>query len=124
MRALFPAFFFGCLFSFGLLLSVCPPCDPDACPPVTCGDPEAIVYDNCDCCPVCGKLEGELCGGDRDVGGMCVSGLYCSYRLGSIFGSQRMGTCEPGMCGREREREREREKEIERDRGCMHDCNL
>eukprot|EP00731_Ephydatia_muelleri_P039215 Em1222g1a len=62
----------------------------------TCKVADAIVYDDCGCCPECGKLEGELCGGNANVGGTCGPGLYCSYRLGTVLGSQRMGKCEPG----------------------------
>eukprot|EP00731_Ephydatia_muelleri_P019946 Em0012g771a len=95
-----PAFLVSCwLFSFGLVSSIlCPPCDPDACLPPSCKVPDAIVYDDCGCCPECGKLEGELCGGNANVGGTCAPGLYCSYRLGTVLGSQRMGKCEPVIC--------------------------
>ena len=74
----------------------CPPCNRSACPPVACD--ESLQYvDGCGCCAMCAKVEEERCGGEREVGGRCnSSGLYCAYRLGSIFGESRVGICENG----------------------------
>ena len=71
----------------------CAPCDQSGCPPVTCE--ETLQYvDECGCCVLCAKEEGERCGGEGGVGGRCKYGLHCAYRLGSIYGESRMGVCE------------------------------
>lgn len=77
----------------------CASCNQSRCPPVSCN--ESLQYvDGCGCCVLCGKLEGERCGGDGDTGGRCNgSRLRCAYRLGSIFGESRMGVCENGEYG-------------------------
>ena len=73
----------------------CAPCNQSSCPPVAC-DENLQYMDSCGCCALCAKEEGERCGGREDVAGRCKPGLYCAYRLGSIFGESRMGICENG----------------------------
>ncbi|CAK9301057.1 unnamed protein product [Gordionus sp. m RMFG-2023] len=51
--------------------------------PVNCGKPPPInckaglVKDACDCCFVCAKVKGELCGGPSFTKGRCANGLIC-----------------------------------------------
>ncbi|KAF2365280.1 Insulin-like growth factor-binding protein IGFBP [Trinorchestia longiramus] len=56
----------------------CVPCGgKDRCPP----DPpvclSGLVSDVCECCLVCGKGEGEVCGGLWNMRGKCGDGLVC-----------------------------------------------
>ena len=36
-----------------------------------------LTNDNCGCCQVCAKVEGEVCGGLWDEDGYCDQGLFC-----------------------------------------------
>ncbi|XP_018028239.1 single insulin-like growth factor-binding domain protein-2 [Hyalella azteca] len=56
----------------------CVPCGgKDRCPP----DPpvciNGLVSDVCECCMVCGKGEGDVCGGLWNMRGKCGDGLVC-----------------------------------------------
>lgn len=73
----------------------CPPCNESSCPPVACSENLQYV-DSCGCCALCAKEEGERCGGSGGEGGRCRFGLFCAYRLGSMFGEARIGVCENG----------------------------
>ncbi|XP_076361932.1 venom protein 302-like isoform X2 [Tachypleus tridentatus] len=35
------------------------------------------TLDECACCTVCAKAEGEICGGPWDIEGICGTGLFC-----------------------------------------------
>lgn len=79
----------------------CPPCEQmqSDCPrlPARCAQDESLIYyDECGCCPLCAKTLWQRCGGWLNVGGECGPELRCSYRLGSIYGENRLGKCEPG----------------------------
>lgn len=58
----------------------CPSCAAeslDACPKVTAACEEIVREPGCGCCPVCARLEGELCGVYTP---RCSSGLRCYPR--------------------------------------------
>ena len=41
---------------------MCPDCDPEACPPLNAANClSGTAKDDCDCCDVCAKLEGQSC---------------------------------------------------------------
>ncbi|XP_076371249.1 venom protein 302-like [Tachypleus tridentatus] len=66
----------------------CRPCDLDRCPPLDPSDCSAgTTTDECDCCKVCGKGEGELCGGPwHRWMGKCADGLTCvEERFSGMF---------------------------------------
>ncbi|KAM7407817.1 hypothetical protein PAMA_003534 [Pampus argenteus] len=76
-------FTYGLLFAYfalpgfvlGDLVFRCPSCSAeslDACPAVVCR--EIVREPGCGCCPVCARLEGELCGVYTP---RCLSGLRC-----------------------------------------------
>ena len=73
----------------------CPPCNLSLCPEPQCN--ESLQYaDGCGCCALCARLEGDRCGGRGEVGGRCnETELRCAYRLGSVYGEDRLGVCEP-----------------------------
>merc|ERR1719431_1057746 len=62
----------------------CRPCIPENCPdepdPFSCSSGE-LVRDLCDCCLICAKAEGDICGGDWDLLGRCASSLTCTPTL-------------------------------------------
>ncbi|XP_077392803.1 insulin-like growth factor-binding protein 2-A [Festucalex cinctus] len=63
--------------SLGHLMFRCPSCTAellDACPQVTSLCAELVREPGCGCCPVCARLEGELCGVYTP---RCSSGLRC-----------------------------------------------
>ena len=75
----------------------CPPCEYVTCPPLECTNSTSYTYlDKCGCCILCGKAEGDRCGGEDNAGGNCMPGQKCSYRTGIVLGDLRMGQCEPG----------------------------
>ena len=77
----------------------CPPCQYVTCPPVACNSSSTTwrqYMDTCGCCILCGKNEGEMCGGTNNAGGNCIPGQSCNYRAGITLGDKRMGLCEPG----------------------------
>ncbi|CAK9304987.1 unnamed protein product [Gordionus sp. m RMFG-2023] len=50
----------------------------DTPPPVNCkGD---TIGDACDCCLVCAKIKGEVCGGPFFTEGKCSRGLICEFQ--------------------------------------------
>ena len=50
------------LLAAALAAKKCPTCRPDACPPLNAGNClSGTTKDECDCCDVCAKLEGQLC---------------------------------------------------------------
>jgi hypothetical protein len=58
----------------------CPPCEQIHCTPrrpnrLKCRGGVALGI--CNCCPVCAKVEGEMCGGAWDYLGKCDRGLVC-----------------------------------------------
>ncbi|XP_013787620.1 venom protein 302-like [Limulus polyphemus] len=57
----------------------CRPCELDKCSPLDPSDCSAgTTTDECRCCTVCGKGEGELCEGPWHVWrGKCAEGLIC-----------------------------------------------
>ncbi|KAM7380849.1 hypothetical protein PAMP_004120 [Pampus punctatissimus] len=76
-------FTYGLLFAYfalpaillGDLVFQCPSCSAErlaACPTVVCA--EIVREPGCGCCPVCARLEGELCGVYTP---RCSSGLRC-----------------------------------------------
>ena len=95
---LVPWFVFGSLIvCTNAFILQCPPCEYVTCPPLECTNSTLHTYfDECGCCILCGKAEGERCGGESNAGGNCVSGLSCNYRTGIVLGDERMGQCEPG----------------------------
>lgn len=79
-------------FSNTLALS-CGPCDLSQCPELNC--PGGIVDSPCQCCQICAKQLGEVCGGIWDLEGTCDEGLYCGISPdfgGSVIGGS-VGTC-------------------------------
>lgn len=74
----------------------CPP------PPENCTF--GTILDGCDCCTVCAKGEGEICGGVFDIEGKCARelGLYCVDRrkYGRSVRQQRHYFDETGICYR------------------------
>ena len=46
--------------------------------PTSC--PTGYRYDMCNCCEVCAKAEGEVCGGSNYVEGQCGHGMGCIVR--------------------------------------------
>lgn len=77
-------------------LMKCPECHPDKCgaPPDNC--PLGLVWDSCDCCLICGKTEGEFCGGKINHYGRCGQGLKCyTSSAYSIFGMCVVDTSSP-----------------------------
>uniref|UniRef100_A0A482ZAJ6 U21-Liphistoxin-Lm1c_1 n=1 Tax=Liphistius malayanus TaxID=1203467 RepID=A0A482ZAJ6_9ARAC len=57
----------------------CPECDLRRCTPLdpaTC--PLGVTKDPCNCCPVCYKTEGEVCGGPWNTSGKCGEHLFCA----------------------------------------------
>lgn len=61
----------------------CPACDVKTCAPLNSGECLAgIMKDECNCCDVCGKLEGEPC--DDSVRDPCGDGLECRRTVGPI----------------------------------------
>ncbi|KAG1649691.1 Insulin-like growth factor-binding protein-related protein 1 [Nymphon striatum] len=73
----------GCLVSAQSNLRRCERCDKSKCatPPVEC--PNGIKLDNCDCCYVCARKEGQRCDtkkGYQDVHGVCGDDLACKLR--------------------------------------------
>ncbi|XP_033101127.1 cysteine-rich motor neuron 1 protein-like isoform X2 [Anneissia japonica] len=65
--------------SFGLS---CEPCYERECVRPICKG--GLVFDVCNCCPVCAKIEGEKCGGPWGLFGTCDDGLHC--KGGRFFG--------------------------------------
>jgi len=65
--------------SAAMAADVCVPCDLSACTSVdhcTAG----VILDECDCCQVCARTEGELCDNrKRGVLGMCGDNLACRF---------------------------------------------
>merc|ERR1711937_741860 len=63
----------------GVVADVCGPCDLSTCASVdhcTAG----VILDECDCCQVCARTEGELCDNrKRGVLGMCGDNLACRF---------------------------------------------
>nr|XP_053647259.1 venom protein 302-like [Cherax quadricarinatus] len=60
----------------------CLPCDKS----LHCRDPNTlecpwgIVTDLCNCCPVCGKGPGKMCGGPWNINGKCGRCLVCKQK--------------------------------------------
>ena len=53
-------------------------CDPERiCNIPTCCDSGYLIKDVCGCCFVCAKSEGEACGGEWGVAGICAKGMRC-----------------------------------------------
>ena len=81
---------------------ICPPCDKTKCiVPLNCKDGKTVT-DECGCCSVCSRVEGEECGGVSSELGVCGKGLMCKVRHpNSIRNSLlppdfKIGRCEPG----------------------------
>ena len=63
---------------------------PDKCPKLAnCTNGPAFDYRFCECCPVCAKGEGEVCGGRFHEQGTCVKGLVCSSDAGGVSTCQK-----------------------------------
>ncbi|XP_072254010.1 insulin-like growth factor-binding protein 2-B isoform X1 [Leuresthes tenuis] len=84
---------YGMLFAYfalpGILLGDlafrCPSCSAErlaVCPKVTAACTEIVREPGCGCCPVCARLEGELCG---VYTARCSSGLRCYPSVGEEF---------------------------------------
>ena len=55
-----------------------------------------LVWDSCDCCKICGRMEGEFCGGQFNHYGRCGQGLKCHMtRAYSVFGMCVVDTTSP-----------------------------
>ncbi|XP_076373138.1 serine protease HTRA1B-like [Tachypleus tridentatus] len=82
----------GQIFMFSLLLVYCyfhlisgdqddpcvALCERSNCPQMTKPCKAGVTTDQCDCCPVCARAEGEKCGGNKLMNlGKCGEGLYC-----------------------------------------------
>ncbi|XP_063744640.1 insulin-like growth factor-binding protein 2-B isoform X1 [Eleginops maclovinus] len=100
-------FTYGLLFGYFLLPGIllgdlafrCPSCTAEqlaSCPEVTAACTEIVREPGCGCCPVCAKLEGELCGVYTT---RCSSGLRCYPSADSEIPLQQLihGL---GRCGR------------------------
>ena len=74
----------------------CPICSPKLCPkPKNCKG--GTVMDFCNCCLVCAKVEGELCGGKWMIEGTCDAKLTCVPRDRHHRSPwTNIGHCEPG----------------------------
>ncbi|XP_071956453.1 uncharacterized protein [Antedon mediterranea] len=92
--------------SSGLSASVyptckCPAVKPDKCPKLNCPGGSLKVEHPCiGCCPICGKTEGEECGGVNDIYGRCSPDLDCQpdmFTLGKL--TNRRGTCSKPAVG-------------------------
>ena len=58
----------------------CPPCEQIHCTPRRASRLKCkggVTLGICNCCPVCAKVEGEMCDGAWDYLGKCDRGLYC-----------------------------------------------
>lgn len=56
----------------------CSPCVSSNCPQIRCESPRTLVDDICHCCKVCGRIDGEVCGGPYSGGApRCNSVLTC-----------------------------------------------
>ncbi|CAK9300805.1 unnamed protein product [Gordionus sp. m RMFG-2023] len=58
-------------------------------PPSNCTG--GLVKDVCDCCKICAKVKGEVCGGIYNYLGKCDKGLMCDLKDPKDANS--MGTC-------------------------------
>ncbi|XP_068203510.1 venom protein 302-like [Palaemon carinicauda] len=56
--------------------------------------PFGIIKDHCDCCPVCAKGPGEVCGGPWDISGKCAQGLTCNPKPGDEEKPNFKGLCQ------------------------------
>ncbi|XP_071962358.1 cysteine-rich motor neuron 1 protein-like isoform X2 [Antedon mediterranea] len=80
----------------GLQVRDCETCSPQECVQPFCkGD---VVLDECDCCFVCAKVEGEKCGGVWGIYGVCEYGLDCKVEqnIGDVLPldvDNRAGVC-------------------------------
>ena len=75
---------------------VCGPCRLRNCPLVLyC--PHGVVKDQCNCCNVCVRREGELCGNNRNIQGQCRDGLFC-YSGSPVFNGYQY---QQGVCQRQ-----------------------
>lgn len=80
----------------------CPPCAERSCErPKNCQG--GVVKDACDCCQVCAKVEGELCGGKWMIEGQCDGKLRCVPRdRHHRIPWPNIGHCEPTACVRKK----------------------
>ncbi|GAB6027744.1 hypothetical protein CHUAL_001981 [Chamberlinius hualienensis] len=64
----------------------CRPCDPSKCFQENNNCTYGTVKDVCGCCNVCGKGDGERCGGPWNLGGKCGQGLKCAVSYEPSYG--------------------------------------
>jgi len=72
----------------------CLPCDRNTCTTPTCPGGQTVT-DQCGCCKVCAKLDGEVCGGPWKTSGECASGLECvtDRKIEPGMFNQEVGVC-------------------------------
>lgn len=75
---------------------VCKPHESVPCPYVG-GSCAHVYWNHSSCCAYCARREGQTCGGFMNVAGDCEPLLKCVYRVGSLYGEDRVGRCEKGL---------------------------
>ncbi len=93
----------------------CPPCEQVHCTPRRANRLKCrggVTLGICNCCPVCAKVEGEMCGGAWDYLGKCDRGLVChvtkddksassTYAASTSYFAMKAVTVKPeGICKR------------------------
>lgn len=62
----------------------CPECKDLQCPGRAKQCSRGILRDACNCCNVCARDEGELCGGKYYIHGKCAQDSHCDLRQATI----------------------------------------
>nr|G4V4G0.1 RecName: Full=Single insulin-like growth factor-binding domain protein-2; Short=SIBD-2; Flags: Precursor [Cupiennius salei]CCD22033.1 single insulin-like growth factor-binding domain protein-2 [Cupiennius salei] len=90
------------IFAFGMMLSSASALSCIPCVPEECEDPGPCEYgkvlDPCQCCLICRKGPGEICGGPWNLQGVCAEGFACITLSGNPVMNLNGGGQEVGRC--------------------------
>lgn len=101
------SFVFFCVISFGAANTLkCSAETLNYCNVMNCAESgdcfHGVIYDECQCCKYCLRKQGEKCGGERNIDGVCDRGLTCmqtfDYDANSFLTENKTGVCQILNC--------------------------